>query len=139
VPLYWRPHPGSRAELTALGQALERLQTLLPPGLVVVADSALGHHKNLCAADRAGVRARRDGHPTIEVTDDLGSSASLISPGPQALSSGTSAPAANPMWAMRRTYLVPRRGWRHRSPGNRAKSRSVVIHSLPDSIASAAR
>ena len=56
VPLYWRPHPGSSAELTALGQALERLQGLLPAGLVVVADSAFGHHKNLCAADRASVR-----------------------------------------------------------------------------------
>jgi hypothetical protein len=30
-------------------------------------------------------------------------------------------------------------GWRQRRPGNRLKSRSVVIHSLPDSIASAAR
>ena len=30
------------------------------------------------------------------------------------------------------------RGWRHRSPSKREKSRSVVIHSLPDSIASAA-
>lgn len=56
VPLYWRPHKGSAAEPTALGAALERLQGLLPPGLVVVADSALGHHKNLCAADRQGVR-----------------------------------------------------------------------------------
>lgn len=56
VPLYWRPHPGSAAELTALGEALEGLQQLLPPGLVVVADSAFGHHKHLCAADRAGVR-----------------------------------------------------------------------------------
>jgi transposase len=56
VPLYWRPHPGARAELTALGEALEQLQQLLRPGLVVVADSALGHHGSLCAADRAGVR-----------------------------------------------------------------------------------
>jgi hypothetical protein len=30
-------------------------------------------------------------------------------------------------------------GWRQRKPGNHAKSRSVEIHSLPDSIASAAR
>ena len=30
-------------------------------------------------------------------------------------------------------------GWRQRRPGKRLKSRSVVIHSLPDSIASAAR
>ena len=56
IALYWRPHKGSSAELTALGDALERLQALLPAGLVVVADSALGHHRNLCAADRAGVR-----------------------------------------------------------------------------------
>src|SRR5207302_1269262 len=31
------------------------------------------------------------------------------------------------------------RGWRQRKPGKRAKSRSVVIHSLPDSIARAAK
>ncbi|MGH9281371.1 MAG: IS1634 family transposase [Acidimicrobiales bacterium] len=56
VALYFRPHKGSESELAALGEALERLQALLPPGLVVVADSALGHLGNLCAADRAGVR-----------------------------------------------------------------------------------
>ncbi len=55
VPLYLRPHAGSCAELTALAEALGRLQALLPPGLMVVADSALGHLGNLCAADRAGV------------------------------------------------------------------------------------
>lgn len=56
VALYFRPHKGSESELTALSEALERLQGLLPPGLAVVADSALGHLGNLCAADRAGVR-----------------------------------------------------------------------------------
>jgi hypothetical protein len=56
VALYFRPHKGSESELTALGEALERLQGMLPPGLVVVADSALGHLRNLCAADRSGVR-----------------------------------------------------------------------------------
>jgi hypothetical protein len=56
VPLYFRPHKGSTAELTALGAALERLRELLPAGLVVVADSALGHPGNLCTADRAGLR-----------------------------------------------------------------------------------
>jgi transposase len=56
VPLYWRPHKGSAGELGALGEALERLQTLLPPGLVVVADSALGHLGALCAIDRQGLR-----------------------------------------------------------------------------------
>lgn len=54
VSLYFRPHKGSTAEVTALAEALERLRSLLPPGLVVVADSAFGHLGSLCAADRAG-------------------------------------------------------------------------------------
>lgn len=56
VPLYVRPHPGDAAELSCIGAALERLAKLLGPGLVVCADSALGHVKNLCSADRAGLR-----------------------------------------------------------------------------------
>jgi transposase len=56
VPLYVRPHPGNAAELTCLGQAMHDLAELLPPGLLVVADSALGHIKNLCEADRAALR-----------------------------------------------------------------------------------
>ena len=55
VPIYVRPHPGAAGEVTAMSQAMERLQGLLPPG-VVVADSALGHLGTLCAADRAGIR-----------------------------------------------------------------------------------
>jgi len=56
VPLYVRPHPGSAAELTCLGQAMDDLAGLLPPGLLVVADSALGHWKNLREVDAAGLR-----------------------------------------------------------------------------------
>jgi len=56
IPLYVRPHPGSAAELTCLGQAMDELAGLLPPGLLVVADSALGHWKNLREVDRAGLR-----------------------------------------------------------------------------------
>jgi len=56
VPLYVRPHRGDAAELSCIGAALERLAQLLGPGLVVCADSALGHVKNLCSADRAGLR-----------------------------------------------------------------------------------
>jgi transposase len=56
IPLYVRPHPGDTAELACIGAALERLARLLPPGLLVCADSVLGHVKNLCAADRAGLR-----------------------------------------------------------------------------------
>jgi transposase len=56
VPLYVRPEPGSAAELTLIGSALERLRELLPEGLVLVADAALGNIKPLCAADRAGLR-----------------------------------------------------------------------------------
>lgn len=55
VPLYSRPHPGNAAELTAIAEDLERLRQLLPPGLVICADSALGHLGQLCALDRAGV------------------------------------------------------------------------------------
>jgi len=56
ISLYVRPEPGNAAELHTLGAALERLAQLLPPGLVVCADSALGHVKNLIAAERAGLR-----------------------------------------------------------------------------------
>ena len=56
VALYLRPQQGSEAELTALGQALERLQALTPSGLIIVADSAFGHLSSLCTADRKGVR-----------------------------------------------------------------------------------
>jgi hypothetical protein len=56
VALYLRPHTGSDAELTCLGQALETLQALTGPGLVIVADSAFGHLGSLCAADRKGLR-----------------------------------------------------------------------------------
>ncbi len=55
VPLYSRPHPGNAAELSAIAADLERLLQLLPPGLVICADSAFGHLGQLCAADRAGV------------------------------------------------------------------------------------
>lgn len=56
VPLYVRPERGNAAELTCIGAAMERLAALLPPGLLVCADSALGRVKNLCEADRAGLR-----------------------------------------------------------------------------------
>jgi transposase len=56
VPLYVRPHRGDAAELSCVGAALERLAKLLGPGLVVCADSALGHVKTLCSTDRAGLR-----------------------------------------------------------------------------------
>ncbi len=55
VALYLRPDPGDAAELALIGRSLERLASLLGPGLVV-ADSALGHIKPLCQADRAGFR-----------------------------------------------------------------------------------
>jgi hypothetical protein len=39
-----------------IGEGLERLRGLLPEGLLVIADSALGNLAPLCAADRAGLR-----------------------------------------------------------------------------------
>jgi hypothetical protein len=56
VSLYLRPDPGSAAELTLVGAALERLLALSGPGLVMIGDSALGQPKTLCQLDRAGVR-----------------------------------------------------------------------------------
>src|SRR4029453_423905 len=47
VPLYVRPHPGSAAELTCLGQAMDELAGLLPPRLLVGGAPALGHRENL--------------------------------------------------------------------------------------------
>lgn len=55
VALYLRPDPGNAAELALIGSGLERLGALLGPGLVV-ADSALGHIRSLCQAERAGFR-----------------------------------------------------------------------------------
>jgi len=56
VPLLFRPHKGSEAELTALSAAMETLQAALPAGLVVVADSAFGHLGSLCATDLKGLQ-----------------------------------------------------------------------------------
>jgi transposase len=55
VPLYLKPYAGDTGEVTALGESFERLQALLPTAGVIIADSALGSVKNLCAAQRAGV------------------------------------------------------------------------------------
>lgn len=55
IPLYVRPHPGDAAELTCIGKALEQLAKSLGPGVLICADSALGHFGNLCATHRAGL------------------------------------------------------------------------------------
>jgi Domain of unknown function (DUF4277)/Transposase DDE domain len=56
IPVYYRPHKGAKSEVVCFAEAMERLRTLAPPGLVVVADSGLGYLGHLCAADRAGLR-----------------------------------------------------------------------------------
>src|SRR5260221_576256 len=56
VALYFRPHKGAAGELPAFMAAIEGLAAALPPGLVVVADSGLGHAWDLCAADTANVK-----------------------------------------------------------------------------------
>jgi hypothetical protein len=56
IPVYYRPHKGATSELVGFTEAMQRLQQLAPPGLVVVADSGLGYLRHLCAADRAGLR-----------------------------------------------------------------------------------
>jgi len=56
VPVYYRPHKGATSEPVGFTEAMQRLQQIAPPGLVVVADSGLGYLRHLCAADRAGLR-----------------------------------------------------------------------------------
>jgi transposase len=56
VPLYVRPYGGNAADVSALGESFERLRELFPEAGVMIADSALGNVKNLCDAQRAGVR-----------------------------------------------------------------------------------
>lgn len=47
VSLYARPDPGNAAELTLVGQALERLRSLAGEGGLLICDSACGHPKTL--------------------------------------------------------------------------------------------
>lgn len=56
VSLYTRPDPGNAAELTLVGQALERLRALTGPGGLVVCDSACGHPKTLAQIAAADLR-----------------------------------------------------------------------------------
>jgi len=56
VGLYFRARRGSAGEPPAFMAAIEALAGLLPPGLVIVADSGLGHLENLCQADTKNVK-----------------------------------------------------------------------------------
>jgi transposase len=55
LSLYVRPAKGNAAELSVVAAALEQLSRLLPPGLVICTDSALGHLKTLCEVQRANL------------------------------------------------------------------------------------
>ena len=56
VSLYLRPDPGNASELALVGQSLERLLKFAKPGMLMVADSALGQPRSLCEIDSAGLR-----------------------------------------------------------------------------------
>jgi transposase len=56
ITLYARPHPGERAEVSCIVDAMQQLIRALPRGLLICADSAFGRVANLCAAHRAGLR-----------------------------------------------------------------------------------
>jgi len=56
VGLYFRPRKGSAGEPPTFMAAIEALAGLLPPGLVIVADSGLGYLENLCQADAKNVK-----------------------------------------------------------------------------------
>ena len=55
VSLYARPDPGNVAELTLVGQALERLRSLAGEGGLLICDSACGHPKTLRRIAAAGL------------------------------------------------------------------------------------
>jgi transposase len=55
VSLYLRPDPGNASELALVGQSLERLLKFAKPGMLMVADSALGQPRSLCEIDSAGL------------------------------------------------------------------------------------
>ncbi len=55
VALYLRPDPGNSAELTLVGQSLERLLALSRPGMLIVCDSVCGQPKTLCEIARSGL------------------------------------------------------------------------------------
>src|SRR6266566_4937903 len=56
VGLYFRSRKGSAGEPPTFMAAIEALAGLLPPGLVIVADSGLGYLENLCQADAKNVK-----------------------------------------------------------------------------------
>jgi hypothetical protein len=56
VSLYVRPEPGNAAEVSLIGQSLERLRELAGPGGLLIVDSACGHPKTLCQIARAQLR-----------------------------------------------------------------------------------
>jgi transposase len=53
VSLYVRPEPGNAAEVSLIGQSLERLRELAGPGGLLIVDGACGHPKTLCQIARA--------------------------------------------------------------------------------------
>jgi transposase len=53
VSLYVRPEPGNAAEVSLIGQSLERLRQLAGPGGLLIVDSACGHPKTVCQIARA--------------------------------------------------------------------------------------
>jgi hypothetical protein len=53
VSLYVRPEPGNAAEVSLIGQSLERLRALAGSGGLLILDSACGQPKTLCQIARA--------------------------------------------------------------------------------------
>jgi hypothetical protein len=56
VSLYVRPEPGNAAEVTLIGQSLERLRALTGPNGLLILDAACGQPKTLCEIARCELR-----------------------------------------------------------------------------------
>jgi hypothetical protein len=56
VSLYMRPEAGNAAEVSLIGQSLERLRDLAGSGGLLILDAACGHPKTLCQISRSDLR-----------------------------------------------------------------------------------
>ncbi len=128
VALYLRPDPGNSAELTLVGQSLQRLLEFSKPGMLIVCNSVCGQPKTLCEIARAGlefiVPLRANTGFKERFLADVGQSA--LRPLRYVAERERKLPAA-----LRTRYRGALRGWEFTDPetGERLQLRVAYIHS----------